>query len=441
MIRLDRRVIQPDRTRMTDSHTVIDAVFRAEHGRVLAALISRLRDFELAEDALQDALVVALEHWSSEGIPHNPGAWLTTIAKRKAIDRLRRDTTLEHKQALLLTLAELQAAEGEDMLKHPFTDERLKLIFTCCHPALALESQIALTLHTLGGLSTTEIAHAFLLPVPTLAQRLVRAKNKIRQAGIPYQVPDLPQLPERLTAVLAVIYLIFNEGYAASSGDALIRQDLCAEAIRLARVVLHLLESEPALPPSAEALGLLALMLLHDSRRATRMDAQGNLILLEEQERSRWNQAQIAEGVQFITRALQMHQLGPYQLQAAISAVHAQARRAEDTDWQQIAALYRVLLNWTPTPVVQLNWAVAIAMGEGPLRGLRVLDELKLEDALADYHLYHAARADLLRRAGLNRESAAAYTRALALCHNRAERAFLERRLAALAPTLPPTES
>lgn len=419
---------------MDRTHQVVVDTFYRESDRILATLISSLRDFELAEDVLQDALLVALERWPVDGIPRNPSAWITTTARRKAIDRLRRNSILARKQELLQALIEQEeqggAAEMED---DSIPDERLKLIFTCCHPALALEAQVALTLHTLGGLSTTEIASAFLVPVPTMAQRLVRAKGKIRDAGIPYRVPPIDVLGERVDAVLCVLYLIFNEGYAATSGNELIREEFCDEAIRLARVLTMLLNQDSLLTAVPEALGLLALLLLHDSRRRARVGPDGELILLEEQDRSLWNQNEIGEGTALLERALCMRRPGPYQLQAAISALHAQAKRPEDTDWPQIAALYRELMLMTPSLVIELNWAVAVAMADGPLRGLALLDRPELGKALSDYYLFHAARADLLRRAGRLSESSSAYAWALDLCHNERERAFLKRRLAEIS--------
>ena len=397
----------------------IETTFREEHGRVLAALISQLGDFTLAEDALQDALVNALERWEIDGVPRSPGAWLLTVARRRAIDRLRRAAMLERKVVILDSLANQDGPEMDDSIP----DDRLKLMFTCCHPTLALEAQVALTLHTLGSLSTQEVARAFLVPVPTMAQRLARARSKIRNAGIPYRVPPADLLPERLDALLAVIYLIFNEGYVATSGDTLTRHELCGEAIRLCRVLVALL---PALR-SAEARGLLALMLLHDSRRETRLNAEGELVLLDEQDRTRWDQAKIHEGTVVLDEALALYDPGPYQVQAAISALHAEAPTAEATDWHQITALYGTLATMTQSAVVEVNRAVAVAMASGTQAGLQML--LRLDSQADGYYPYHAARADLLRRVNQREAAADAYKRALALCGNSAERAYLPRQL------------
>lgn len=413
---------------MSAMHDLIERTFRQEGGRVIATLFATLRDLELAEDALQDALLLALERWPVDGAPHNPGAWITTTARHKAIDRLRRSNTLERKQAILKALIELEHEE-ETMDADAIPDERLKLIFTCCHPALSIEAQVALTLQTLGGLTTPEIASAFLVPVPTIAQRLVRAKRKIRDAGIPYQVPPTTAINERIDVVLSVLYLIFNAGYTAPTGDDLIRYDLCIEAIRLTRILTTLLASEPMLNEDAEALGLLALMLLHHARRDARINPQGELILLEDQDRSLWDQSEIEEGIAILDRVLLMNDSGPYQIQAAISALHAQAKRPEDTDWCQIVALYGALCDILPSPIVELNRAVAVAMAQGINRGLTLLDKLEDAGTLNDYYLFHAARADLLRRSGWLDEAHSAYARALELCQNKAEKSFLNRRL------------
>jgi RNA polymerase sigma-70 factor (ECF subfamily) len=400
----------------------IEAAFREEHGRVLAALISQLGDFPLAEDALQDALVNALERWELDGVPRNPGAWLLTVARRRAVDRLRHSATLE-RTAVGLELDTLVAVPEDSEMDDSIPDERLKLMFTCCHPALALEAQVALTLHTLGGLSTQEVARAFLVPVPTMAQRLARARSKIRNAGIPYRVPPADLLPERLDALLAVIYLIFNEGYVASSGDTLMRHDLCGEAIRLSRVLIDLLSDSQG----AEARGLLALMLLHDSRRETRLNAEGELILLEEQDRTGWDWEKIQEGIRVLDDAIALYDPGPYQVQAAISALHAQAPTAASTDWHQIAALYGTLATMAPSVVVEVNRAVAVAMAQRPEVGLQML--LALESQAGNFYPYHVARADLLRRMNQRQQAAEAYQEALRLCSNSTERAYLQRRL------------
>jgi RNA polymerase sigma-70 factor, ECF subfamily len=402
----------------------IEAVYQRESRAVLATLIRLLGDFDRAEEALHDAFRAALEKWPEQGLPENPRAWLVSAGRFRSIDQLRRQTRFDSFDPLAHDIAaENDPAPDED--DPSVADDRLRLIFTCCHPALAPEAQIALTLREVCGLTTEQIAQAFLTPVPTLAQRIVRAKGKIRDARIPYEVPAPGELAERLETVLRVIYLVFNEGYTASSGAELMRLDLASEAIRLGRLLVEML-------PETEAIGLLALMLLHDSRRAARASPAGELIVLEEQDRSLWNRAQIEEGSGLVEQALSSRRVGPYSLQAAIAAAHCEAARAADTDWNEIVHLYDVLLRIEPTPIVELNRAVAVAMRDGPAAGLALVDDLLARGDLAGYRLAHAARADLCRRLGRNAEARDAYLRALALTQLEPERQFLRRRLAEL---------
>ena len=409
---------------MDELRRTVEGVFRRESGRIIASLIRVSRSFDLAEEAMQEAFAATLVDWDKEGVPENPAAWITAAAQRKLVDYARRQRMRRAKEDQLRYEGHWTVnPELECDMSSPSEDDRLRLIFTCCHPALNKEAQIALTLRTLGGLSTPEIARAFLVAEPTLAQRLVRAQRKIQQARIPYEVPPASALSERLSAVQAVLYLIFNEGYTASAGDSLIRRELYTEAIHLTRTLCELM---PCVP---ENLGLLALMLLHDSRRDTRVSGSGELVPLEEQDRALWNRAQIEEGRQLVERALRLRQVGVYQLQAAIAALHAEAVTAKDTDWKQIALLYRELERVHPTATVMLNRAVAVAMSEGPEQALLLLDGIDLSGVLGSYYLYHAARADLLRRMLRKEEAIAAYRMALSLTANAVERRYLRRRI------------
>ncbi len=407
-----------------DAAEAVEAVYRSDWGRIVATLIGLIGDFDLAEECAQEAFTAAVDQWRDSGVPEFPRAWIVQTARHKAIDRIRRKARFEEKLESYATSGLVRTPEEPDYDTSEIPDDRLRLIFTCCHPALALEAQVALTLRTLCGLETDEIGRAFLVPATTMAQRLVRAKRKIRDAGIPYTVPETTDMAERIDAVLTVIYLVFNEGYAATRVGPLVRTDLCAEAIRLGRLVRSLMGR---LPP-AEATALLALMLLHDARRDARVDDAGDLVVLEEQDRSRWDRRQIAEALPLVEEAFRGRP-GPFALQAAIAAIHCQTARAQDTDWRQIVRLYDLLERAQPSPIVSLNRAVAVAMAESPGPALALIDQLADDDDLANYHLLHAARADLLRRLGSPVEAVKSYQRALALVTNDSERRFLERRL------------
>ncbi|MFN0021945.1 MAG: RNA polymerase sigma factor [Pirellulaceae bacterium] len=404
----------------------VDEVYRVESRRVFATLVRLLNDFDLAEEALHEAFISAVEQWQRDGVPENPRAWLVSAGRFKAIDAMRRRARFDASLSDIAQRLDKDSQAAAEPDEQRLEDDRLRLIFTCCHPAIAAEARVALTLREVCGLTTEEIARAFLTAPPTLAQRIVRAKAKIKNAGIPYQIPSQADLPERLETVLQVIYLVFNEGYSASSGNSLTREDLSGEAIRLGRLLVELL-------PDSEVLGLLALMLLHESRRAARAGDSGELILLEQQDRTLWNRQQIAEGAALVQRAYDSGQVGPYSIQAAISAVHAQSRTAAETDWSQIVALYDLLSQAGPSPVIELNRAVAVAMRDGPTAGLALIDGILARGELVDYHLAHSARADFCRRLGKSADARVSYQRALALTQQGPERRFLEKRLAELS--------
>jgi len=420
---------------LAEANAAVQAVYSSDWGRIVATLIRSFGDFDLAEEAAQEAFAAAVDQWPDSGIPDSPPAWIIQTARHKAIDRIRRQARFQEKVESYVASGLIPTVEEPNYEASEIPDDQLRLIFTCCHPALALEAQIALTLRTLGGLETDEIARAFLVPPATMAQRLVRAKRKIRDAGIPYKVPDTNELAARLDAVLTVIYLIFSEGYAATRGEPLMRNDLCSEAIRLARLVRALMSPQPP----AEATALVALMLLHDSRRDARLDDAGDIVVLEEQDRSRWDQREIAEALPLVNEALRTPSEdgpGPFALQAAIAAVHCRAVRAEETDWSEIVRLYDLLERLQPSPIVSLNRAVAVAMRDGPGPALALIDALAVSGDLEGYHLLHAARADLLRRIGSNLDAAKNYERALALVTNESERRYLERRLREVQPSV-----